>query len=117
MQGRMAIALAMGLLSMGLLAVTNPHQADYEEFATQKLISYAREHLCNQAPLGLSTQCQGFLYNNQSQIRRLITKGTRRRNYGLFSLYQTDLSISSLVPSYRVEAIGILHHFLIYKLK
>ena len=113
----MAIALTVGLLSMGLMAVTNPHQADYEEFATQELMLYAEENLCDQAPLGLSGQCQGFLYSNRSQIRRLITQGTRRRNYGLFSLYQTDLSISSLVPAYRVEAIGILDHFLIYKVK
>ncbi|MFM7448051.1 MAG: DUF4359 domain-containing protein [Leptolyngbyaceae cyanobacterium] len=117
MQGRMAIALTGGLLSMGLLAVANPNQADYEAFATQELMLYAQENLCNHAPLGLSTQCQGFLHSNQAQIRHLITQGTRRHNYGLFSLYQTDLSISSLLPSYRIEAIGILHHFLIYKLK
>ncbi|HEY9752010.1 MAG TPA: DUF4359 domain-containing protein [Coleofasciculaceae cyanobacterium] len=117
MQGRRAIALVVGLLGMGWLAVANPNQADYEDFATQELMLYAQENLCNHAPLGLSTQCQGFLHSNQAQIRRLIRNGTRRRNYGLFSLYQTDLSISSLVPAYRVEAIGILNHFLIYKVK
>jgi hypothetical protein len=114
---RITIAAIVGLLGMGILAITNPSQASYEEYATKELILYARENLCNQVPLGLSNQCQGFLHSNRAQIHRLIGEGTRRRNYGLFSLYQTDLSISTLVPSYRAEALEILHNFLISKLK
>ena len=115
------IALIGGGLALigvaAVLAITNPSQATYEEFATQAAIDYLGQEVCVKAPLafGLQDQCQSALTSNQRQIRQMIAKGTQRQNFGFFSLYKTDLAVTSFLPSYHVEAVGVFQRFIIYK--
>jgi Domain of unknown function (DUF4359) len=101
----------------GALAITNPRQDAYEEFATQAAIGYLKVEVCAKAPtaFGLQKLCQSELESNQSKISKIITDGTQQQNFVLFSLYTTDLSISPDLPSYHVESVGVLGQFVIYK--
>ncbi|MBW4470185.1 MAG: DUF4359 domain-containing protein [Stenomitos rutilans HA7619-LM2] len=101
----------------GILAVTNPGQAAYDEFATQAAITYLKAEACAKAPtaFGLQKLCQSELEANQSKIKQIIRDGTQRQNFVVFSLYTTDLSISSDLPSYHVESVGVLGQFILYK--
>lgn len=114
--GAIVAGCALALLG-GALAITNPGQDAYEAFATQAAIDYLKAEVCAKAPtaFGLQKLCQSELESNQSKISKIITDGTQRQNFVLFSLYTTDLSISSDLPSYHVESVGALGQFMIYK--
>ncbi|MBW4581459.1 MAG: DUF4359 domain-containing protein [Tildeniella nuda ZEHNDER 1965/U140] len=101
----------------GALAVTNPGQEAYNEFATQAAIDYLNVEACAKAPtvFGLQTLCQSELKSNQSKIKTIIADGTQRQNFVVFSLYTTDLSLNPDLPSYHVESVGVLGRFIIYK--
>jgi hypothetical protein len=101
------------------MAVTNPGQAAYEDYAAKQLTAYLKSNACTQAPnvLGnlLQNQCAQLLDKNQSQIRRLIANGTDRQNFLFLSIYKTDLSISQLLPSYHFETVGAFQTLHTYK--
>ena len=101
----------------GALAVTNPGQDAYEEFATQAAIAYLKTEVCAKAPtaFGLQAVCQSELESNHSKIKKIITDGTQRQNFVVCSHYTTDLSVSPDLPSYHVESVGVLGRFILYK--
>ncbi|MGA7934657.1 MAG: DUF4359 domain-containing protein [Kovacikia sp.] len=121
-----AIAGALLLAGLGSVMITNnPDQEAYETFATQTLVDYAEQNLCKKVPFIGSAQCKSLLVSNQSEVRRLITQGTRRRDYVLFSIYETDLSpgsilppiVASLLPSYHFKTAGVCQRFFVYEKK
>jgi hypothetical protein len=111
------------------MAVTNPGQTAYDEFATQRLTEYLNESVCAKAPnlLGnvLQEQCLTLLQDNQAKITELISTNTERENFYIFSIYKTDLSakelippvLSSSVPAYHFETVGLFGKFQIYKVE
>jgi hypothetical protein len=121
-----AIAAIFGLVGVGM-AVTNPNQAAYETFATEQLTVYLQDNVCKKVPVGfnLNQQCRSALRSNQDQLRQLISESTKRQNFGLFSLYTTDLSIdswlpaylSASLPSYHIETAAAFQNFYIYQAK
>ncbi|MCS6815250.1 MAG: DUF4359 domain-containing protein [Cyanobacteria bacterium] len=129
-QSRVVIGLAIGLILAGvgaIMALTNPDQSSYERYATQRLTAYLQDNVCTPQLklLGASLQqdCRRLLMENQADIQQLIARGTQRQNFILFSHYTTNLSVNTifplvpadLVPSYRVETIGVLQNFYIFK--
>ena len=110
--------IVLAVLAVGL-AATNPSQESYEAFATQQLNAYLKNSVCAKAGsgFGLQIQCELMLKSNQAEIRRVISKSTHHKNFVFFSLYTTDLSISSLLPSYHIETVGVLQQFQIYQAK
>ncbi len=130
MKGLPIIAVVGGVALVGVgvaMAVSNPTQAVYEDYATQQMISYGQENICPKAPtfLGnsLQGQCSSLLNSHQPEIKQIISQSTQRQNYILFSLYQTDFSISTLVPflpanvlpSYHFQAVGVFGNFYVYQ--
>jgi hypothetical protein len=118
-RNRMFVAGGVALLT-GLgaaMVATNPTPADYEQFATQQLVAYLDREVCLEAPVAfnLRQQCKSFLKANRSQLRTFIADNTSRRNFILFSLYSTELSVASFVPTYQVESVGIFDRFFIYQ--
>jgi hypothetical protein len=118
----------LGLVLAGLgvaMAVTNPGQDSYEEYATQQLTTYLRDNTCADAGELLRAGCNQLLNENQSEIQELIAANTERQNFGVVSLYKTDLSVGELlpsflrsaVPSYRFETVGVLSSFHVVKAK
>jgi len=118
--------VGMALAGLGIaMAATNPSQASYEEYATQQLATYLRENTCADAGELLKDGCKQLLNENQSEIKELISANTQRQNFGVVSLYQTDLSVGQLlpsflgklVPSYHFETVGVFSSFHIVKAK
>lgn len=122
----MKVNIAVGVLAVGLLgagvalAVTNPGQDAFEEFAVQRI----REDACKRVPLGLEKDCPRFVDDNRAEIKRIITRNTERQDFIIFSFYQTDLSVRSLIPglsllpglpSYHFETVGLFGKFYIYE--
>lgn len=122
MKGR-NVAAALGgiaLVAVGAaMAITNPSQDDYETFATQQLTGYLQENVCVKAPseFGLQRDCQSLLKSKQSEIREFVATGTEQQNFIFFSIYRTNLSLTSWLPSYRFETIAVFDRFYLYEAK
>jgi Domain of unknown function (DUF4359) len=111
---------SMAIVGLGVaMAVTNPSQANYEAFATQKLTQYLQENTCAEAGELLRDTCNKLVRENQSEIQEIIAVNTQRENFWLLSLYRTDLSVGQLLPpvvgsflpSYHFETVGLFSGF------
>ncbi len=126
------VLYAIGLVLTGLgatMVITNPSQPTYEKYATQRLVDYLQENICTpQLQLfgaSLQQDCKQLLAENQAEIQRLVAKGTKQQNFGVLSVYRTELSAatvfpllpSNMVPAYRFETIGIFQSFYTYKIQ
>lgn len=95
-----------------LLMLTNPTKSKYEKFATEQLVFYLKENVCQSNSQQLQEQiksqmCNLMLDTGKKQVPKLIAKTTQRHNYLLLSVYETNLFI------YNVETIGIFNNFYI----
>lgn len=110
--------LGLGALTClgGVMVATNPGQDAYESYATQQLVTYVDQQVCAKAPtaFGLNQECRSLVQSNRPQIQRIIAEGTQQRNFVFFSVYTTELSVTSFLPKYRVLTLGIFDQFLIY---
>ncbi len=121
------ILLCAAIGGLGLvLNSTNPSQDDYETFALEQM---TRE-LCPKVPV-FGKDCPRFLDENQKEVKSMIREHTRRQDYGVFSRYETHLSLRSILPpeavpflsmlpiatGYDLETVGVLGNFYIYQAK
>jgi hypothetical protein len=121
------LTLFAGLV--GVLFCTNPSQEQYQAFATAEAKDYLVDDACTRSlPFvgdSLRDECIDFIQSDRSTplIENMIARSSDRRNFGLFSLYSTELDLETLmpalprgwVPSYRIDALGLGTHFLIYR--
>lgn len=102
-----------------MMAATNPGQTDYESYATDALTTYLKQDVCTQVAqeLGgfLTSYCKTIVDTGKPQIKQIIGHRTIRANYGLFSIYETEIALPSPVPSYQFGTIGILDNFYTYQ--
>ncbi len=119
-----AVAGGCILVLTGGLAITNPTQRDYEQYAMRQLSYHLRESVCNQLPAGfenLASECrslgQTLIDTGRPQLQQIIFEQTDRQNYILFSTYRTQLSFSNLTPVYQFQSIGIAQQFFIYDIQ
>lgn len=111
----------VGLAGLGAaMAMTNPSQDAYEDYALRRLTLYLKGDVCAQAPKWLDNdflqrQCKSWVDTGRPQIQRMITEGTHRQNFIFFSVYQTDLSLISFLPAYHIETVGAFQHFYTYR--
>jgi hypothetical protein len=126
--GKWWIFLGLGVVGLGgLLAATNPTEAAFGQFAIEQV----KTELCPQVPLGLADDCPRLVEQNQTTLKGWIKQNTKSQNYGLFTQYETNLSVRELIPegarpflsvlplpgNYRLQSIGILGRFIIYGAK
>ena len=101
-----------------IMALTNPGQTAYEQYASQTLNSHLKENFCTQLPPEISkflqSHCHSLVDTVRPQLSQMIASHTQRQNFILFSIYQTELSIPSSLPDYQVRTIGVLQSFYIY---
>lgn len=100
-----------------VMAIANPDASTYEEYAVEKLTTYLKDDVCSQVPQvfgSLVQNCTSLIESNRPQIQQIIARSTQRQNFILFSIYRTNLSISSVVPLYRFQTIGIMQNFYTY---
>jgi Domain of unknown function (DUF4359) len=111
---------AVGIAVLGVtMAQTNPQQAEYEEYAVQKLTIYLKTDFCKKTPNFLQNliqfNCDQLIESVNPQMRDVIATTTKRQNYVVFSVYTTDLKIDNLIPGYKFETIGAFDNFYTYK--
>ncbi len=119
---KLTIVTSLGIAGMvilgGVMAKTNPEQPAYQEYAVQRLATTLKTDVCKKAPGLLENlvkfNCPQFVDSANPKIREIITNSTERQNYLLFSIYHTDLKLHSLLPSYKVETVGIFNNFYTY---
>lgn len=117
-----SLKLLFGTALIGISAVmiaTNPDNTAYQEYADDTLNVYLKEQLCTQVsqPLKnfLQSQCYSLIDTTRPHLSQIVAHNTQRYNFVLFSIYQTNLSISSLLPQYNINTIGLLENFYIYQ--
>jgi hypothetical protein len=129
------------------LALTNPETAEYEVFATETLTEYLQAEGCTEAPglvagmlegmgelpdflndlpgiLGefAQDQCISIVGSPPAQawLKGAIADNTERQNFGVLSIYRTDLSVAMPpplrddIPTY-FETVGVFNDFYPYK--
>lgn len=114
-------AIAVAGLGIGM-AATNPGREAYEEYASEQLAVYVKEEIC--PDLGkaegsfesiLQRQCQNLVDVGRPQLRQLVARSTQRQNFGIFSIYRTDLSVNPALPEFHFETLGIFQSFITYE--
>lgn len=109
----------VGISAIGLaMARTNPNQKQYEEYAVHRLTEYLEGNVCQKAPNLLENlirfNCQELVKAANPQIKEIISVSTERQDFILFSVYRTDLTLNSWVPSYKFETVGAFDNFYTY---
>ena len=116
------LASSIAVLAVGsAMAITNPRRQAYQEYAAEKMSVYIKKEICSEAPqaLGdfLERQCNNLVDSGQQPIQKMIADSTQRHNYFLFSIYETNLSVMSGLPSYQFKTIGVFQNFWTYESK
>jgi hypothetical protein len=125
-----AIAGVALIGAIAAMALTNPTEDKYEEYAINKL-NESREILCPQTAkiLGQTIpthqECQALIAANRPALDLTIATTTQRQNLFLFSIYRTDLSANKvvpilpdrLIPGYHFETIGVFGNFFTYEIE
>lgn len=110
----------VALAGLGLsMALGNPSQSDYEEYALGQLTVYLKNNVCTEAPKGfhnfLARQCTILVDTGRPKLKRIVAENTYHLNFIFFSIYRTELSISPFLPVYRFETVGAFQNFYIYQ--
>ena len=117
MAASLATAAGLGLL------LTNPDESEFEPFAADQLVTVAVEELCGDNNLPLLARlvvhdCPRLIQSQRALLGKLALSGSQRRNFGLFSLYRTDLGGQSILPNwsiprYRALTLAVAGRFLL----
>jgi hypothetical protein len=109
--GAVGIRSLLGLavvaaLTLGLVA-TNPGEEEFERFAADQLTRAAQLELCQDGGLPMLARlivrdCPRLIAAQHDLLGRLALAATRRRNFGLLSLYRTDLGGQQLLPDWSI---------------
>ena len=114
------------------LAITNPDQAAYERYAAARLNEQLETSLCPQVPVFFEGLCASVLEGQDGWLRDIVAEQTTRRNYRVFSIYETDLAAAAALeqalpanlsldvdglPVYHVETVGLFNQFFTYQFK
>jgi uncharacterized protein YceK len=118
--GGMVLGVVLGGIA-GILLTTNPNRQDYEQYASQRLTSYLKDNVCARAQASLEVQallrgyCKMLVDTGHPFLQEAITTNTSRKNFLIFSVYQTELSFPPPLPSYQFSTLGFLNKLYIYE--
>lgn len=110
---------ATGLAVLGvIMANTNPTQAEYQDYAVERLTQYLKTDVCHKTQGFIENliqfNCEKVVDSVNPQMQGLIAGTTERKDFMIFSIYRTDLKVSSLIPSYTFETVGAFNNFYTY---
>ena len=122
-----AVAAVLALAASGVaLAFTNPSPEDFKSYAGGQLVSVISDELCGGGlPLVLQLwvkDCPRLIRDQEPALAELAGQFSRRLNFGLASLYTTELGGQDLLPTFRlpeysVTTLGIAGQFVIVQSK
>jgi hypothetical protein len=89
------------------LAWSNPGPLEFEAFAADQLVELASEELCTNHGLPMVVQlvvrdCPRLIASQRGALGAIAAQGTRRTNFGLFSLYATEVGGQALLPGFSI---------------
>jgi hypothetical protein len=121
-------ALVMGALAASVVAaglvLTNPGPAAFEDFAADRLVDLLTRDLCDQGGLPMMMRvvvhdCPGLVRSQRTPLGAWARQGTIRRNFGLFSLYTTNLGGQQLaqwqIPRYKATTLAAAGCFVVIR--
>ena len=121
-------ALVMGALAASVaaagLVLTNPGPAAFEDFAADRLVDLLTRDLCDGGGLPMLMRvvvhdCPGLVRSQRTPLGAWARQGTIRRNFGLFSLYTTNLGGQQLaqwqIPRYRATTLAAAGRFVVIR--
>ncbi|MBP0001392.1 MAG: DUF4359 domain-containing protein [Cyanobacteria bacterium SID2] len=113
-----AVGAGIAILGLGaVMALTNPGESAYENYAEDRLSTYLKEDVCSEAGL-LQDPCESLVESSQAELQNLIASNTERQNFLLFSIYRTELSVPIPgVPAIKAQTLGVLTRFHTYELQ
>lgn len=104
-KGGIAVAIIAGVM-----AITNPKQEDYNNYASEKLIQEGEKAICEQTGYCQDSKIPNFIKN--TVLKPTIIASTQRQNLIILSLYTTE------VPNViRIKTIGAFGNFFTYSKK
>ena len=113
MASRSLIGLALAAATGLGLALTNPDRAEFERFAADQLTVVAQEELCRNGNLPMLARlvirdCFRLVASQHDSLGKLAVGATRRRNFGLLSVYRTELGGQQLLPDWTIPRFSTL---------
>ena len=119
-------AWAPGLIMLGLaaggLALTNPSPTDFRAYASDRLVEEISKELCGDGGVPVLLRmainnCVGLVQAQRAALAAVVLSHTRRRNYGLLSVFESELGGQSLlrwqVPRFRSTVVGVAGQFVL----
>lgn len=110
------VSVLIGAIAFG---ITNPNKEEYQKYGAAQLSQELQEKGCEKIPQSfgnfLQTQCKLLIEQMNPELQGLIEKNTQRKNFLLFSIYVTDLTLPTPLPSYHFETLAGLNHFWVLK--
>ncbi|AFZ42420.1 hypothetical protein PCC7418_0182 [Halothece sp. PCC 7418] len=111
---------SLAVVGVGIImALTNPHRNAYKTYAARQASFYLQENACTKTPnfFGdvLEQQCNAIAQGSQPLLKPIINLSTRRHNYFLFSIYETQFSLNQSLPAYSTKTVGFLNLFWTYE--
>ncbi|WP_353077154.1 DUF4359 domain-containing protein [Synechococcus lacustris] len=123
-----ALAKPLGLLVVGisaLLVISNPSPKDFREFAGTELAEQAVAEFCPPGKLPLMLRlvvqnCPELIRAQREPLGALADQFSQRLNFGLFSVYTTQLAGGQLLPQlalpgYELKTLAVAGQFLVLK--
>jgi hypothetical protein len=120
--------LVLGALAastvVGGLVLTNPGPEAFEDFAADQLVDLLTRDLCSDGGLPMLMRvvvhdCPGLVRSQRTPLGAWARQGTRRRNFGLFSLYTTNLGGQQLaqwqIPRYKATTLAAAGRFVVLR--
>jgi uncharacterized protein YceK len=116
--------VVLGTVLAGVSAVmltANPDRKAYEQYAARELTTYLKAGVCDRAQAQLDLQallrgyCKMLVDTGRPFLQEAIASGTTRKNFLIFSIYQTELSFATPLPSYQFSTIAVLKTFYLYE--
>jgi hypothetical protein len=107
--------------TLAVLLVANPDRRDYERYAASQLTDYLKNGVCDKARSspdlqgGLRGYCKALVDTGRPFLQDVISTGTIRRNFLIFSVYQTEIGLPAPLPSYQFSTIAVLTKFFTYE--
>ena len=114
-------ALAASAVAGGLV-LTNPGPSAFEDFAADQLVDLLTRDLCSEGGLPIIMRvvvhdCPGLVRSQRTPLGAWARQATRRRNFGLFSLYSTNLGGQLLaqwqIPRYKATTLAAAGRFVL----
>ena len=107
------LAASFGVAGALALIWTNPSFDDYEAHAGDQLVLLAAEELCEENAISMLLRlwvkdCSALVTSQRGALADLAGRFTTRWNFGIGSLYITEMRAETLLPGLRLPEVEVL---------